>query len=305
MIIDCHAHIASPAFLPDEFFDGWLRTVRAALPPLPPAQEARLAELFQRMNDDAGCEQLGLQMADAGIDRAVLLVIDFGLAYASAFSIRDAHDRVAGLLRRDRRFIGFAGIDPRRPDGLPVFERAVTEQGFSGLKLYPPCGFSPSDPRLFPYYEICEARHLPVLTHVGPSSSTLSFQHTRPWDIDEAARRFPKVNFILAHGAVVFAEEASLMAQFRPNVYLDISGFQTELTGTRWHDRLREHLSRGLSRKLLFGTDWPIYRLFGNQARWVAALRACAADGVISQRDLDGMLGGNLLELLPAEARRD
>jgi predicted TIM-barrel fold metal-dependent hydrolase len=299
MIIDCHNHVASTTYLPKAFFDGWVKTIQASLGQTSPEQERRLGELFERLNSDPECEQLERQMNEAGIDQAILLVIDFGLVFPSAITIEDAHMQVRSLIQRSDRFIGFAGVDPRRGrEGLDLFERAVGEWGFQGLKLYPPCGYSPSDPRLFPYYEICSARRMPVLTHVGPTSSAMSFQHTRPFDVDDAAFKFPGVNFILAHGGVMWHEEAGLLAQFRPNVFLDVSGFQSELKGDRLRRILQGHLDRGLSRRLLFGTDWPIYRFFGAQANWVKAMRESAA-GILSEVDLENLFYRNIQSILP------
>src|SRR5690606_26723281 len=94
--------------------------------------------------------------------------------------------------RHPGRFYVFAGVDPRWGlDGIRLFERGVGEYGFHGLKLYPPCGYSPSDPRLYSLYEICASRGLPVLTHVGGTSPALAFDTSDPILLDQAARSFP------------------------------------------------------------------------------------------------------------------
>jgi predicted TIM-barrel fold metal-dependent hydrolase len=172
-------------------------------------------------------------------------------------------------------------------------------RGFAGLKLYPPCGFSPSDPRLDPYYEICAAHGLPVLTHTGPTSSVLPFKYAHPLEVDEAACRFPKVNFILAHGAVMWDDEAARIAEHRPNVYLDLSGFQSELKDNVIDEILKRHLRRRLSSRLLFGTDWPMHRFFGGQKAWVDALAGVYERKVIGKADLDNMFFSNIQRLLP------
>lgn len=304
MIIDCHTHIAGAGHLPAPFMDGWTRTIKAGLPgSLSPAAEARLDGLFRQLTTDPDCAALLREMDDAGIDKAVVLVIDFGLAFPGGErSLAELHDDVRALMRTGR-FIGFVGVDPRRGrDGVEFFERAVRDWGFRGLKLYPPCGYSPSDERLFPYYEICAAHGLPVLTHVGPTSCALSFKHTRPDDVDDAAHRFPKVNFILAHAAVTWHEEAGRLAQYRPNVFLDVSGFQSELADGSFLAIMRAHRRRGLCRKLLFGTDWPIHRFFGSQQKWVDAMRELERQGALSADELAGILGGNALRLIPGLA---
>ena len=304
MILDVHAHVAGSSHLPDAFFDGWAENLAGTLPGgAAGGRGPALRALLQRVNSDPGCERLLAEMDEAGIARTVLLVVDFGFAFPEARDAIDvSHAEVRALLRTGR-FIGFAGVDPRRGEaGVRRFELALRDEGFVGMKLYPPCGYSPSDPRLFPYYELCAQHGAPVLVHTGPTSSRLSFQHARPLEIDEAALRFPRVPFILAHGAVVWHEDAALLAEYRPNVHLDLAGFQPLLRRGGLASTLDHHLRRGLARKLLFGTDWPIYRLFGTQREWVEAVRRTLLDLGQPEGVVADVLGGNLRRLLPSRA---
>jgi predicted TIM-barrel fold metal-dependent hydrolase len=172
------------------------------------------------------------------------------------------------LQRYPDKFYVFAGVDPRwGVDGIQLFEKAVYGYGFHGLKLYPPCGYSPSDPALYPYYEICAHRGLPVLTHTGATSPALGFETARPIFVDQAALDFPGVNFILAHGSINYVEECTMLCAFRPNIYLDISGF--EMTPV---EHLNPLLYRGINHKIIFGTDWPVFRMQGSQKSFVEKL---------------------------------
>jgi predicted TIM-barrel fold metal-dependent hydrolase len=64
---------------------------------------------------------------------------------------------------------------------------------------------------------------------------------------------------------------------------------------------MKWHISRGLSKKLLFGTDWPIYRFWGNQVGWVNAIKSCQTEGIISQEDMDNIFFRNIKTILPAK----
>ena len=68
-------------------------------------------------------------MEAAGIDLAVLLVIDFGVVYKDLeMTIEELHLEHRKLLQRSRRFVAFSNIDPRRGrEGLDLFEKAVTD----------------------------------------------------------------------------------------------------------------------------------------------------------------------------------
>ena len=107
---------------------------------------------------------------------------------------------------------------------------------------------------------------------MGPTSPVLAFDTCNPFLIDEAARRFPDVDFILAHGSVSFVEECVMLCRFRPNIYLDISGYQPTLSWDSNCTAVRHIVSRGINHKILFGTDWPVFRLQGTQRSFVEPL---------------------------------
>lgn len=270
-IIDGHCHVASTDFTPRSFLEGVIDNVLSALA----AQGLRpdrnnLLKLYLEKMQDPDCDELIAEMAEAGIEKAVLLLPDFTYALKdSTLTISEMFDKHHALLQRHPdKFYVFAGVDPRWGiDGIRLFEKAVNEYGFHGLKLYPPCGYSPSDRALYPYYEICAHRGLPVLTHTGATSPALGFETARPIFVDQAALDFPGINFILAHGSVNYVEECTMLCAFRPNIYLDISGF--EMTPV---EHLNPLLYRGINHKIIFGTDWPVFRMQGSQKSFVEKL---------------------------------
>ena len=283
-IIDCHCHIAAEEHTPRSFIEGSIANMTAALTAQGvPVTNRKLMTMFLSKMQDPLCDGLVAEMADAGIVKSILLIADFTYALKDCvLTIEESfHKHREVLARHPGKFEVFGGVDPRwGEDGLTLFERSLTEFGFRGLKLYPPCGFSPSDRTLFPYYELCAHYHVPVLLHIGPTSPVLDFTFSSPFLLDEAARLFPSVNFILAHGAVSFVEECTMMCRFRPNVYLDISGFEATLGYDPSAGAIKAITSVGLNHKVLFGTDFPVFRLQGEQKNFVETLMA--EDGPLS-----------------------
>jgi predicted TIM-barrel fold metal-dependent hydrolase len=283
-IIDCHCHIAAEEHTPRSFIEGSIANMTAALTAQGvPVTNRKLTTMFLSKMQDPLCDGLVAEMADAGIVKSILLIADFTYALKDCvLTIEESfHKHREVLARHPGKFEVFGGVDPRwGKDGLALFERSLTEFGFRGLKLYPPCGFSPSDRTLFPYYELCAHYHVPVLLHIGPTSPVLDFTFSSPFLLDEAARLFPSVNFILAHGAVSFVEECTMMCRFRPNVYLDISGFEATLGYDPSAGAIKAITSVGLNHKVLFGTDFPVFRLQGEQKNFVETLMA--EDGPLS-----------------------
>lgn len=302
MIIDIHTHIASHRILPTAFYDGWAENMLASQPgSMAKTGREHLSMLFARLNADLLCDELVAEMDAAGIKESVLLMIDFSFAYQDLeVTIDDLVDHhVAVMGRHPGRFISFYGCDPRRgASGVASFRQAVEKLGFKGAKLYPPCGYSPSAEALYPYFEVCNEYGLPVLTHTGPSSPNLSFSHTRPIDIDDAARIFPQVNFILAHSAVMNYRDSALLAEYRPNVFLDMAGFQNEIRRNEFTDVMAFHKKRGILHKILFGSDWPIFRMFGGQLTWVSQLQKLVEDKVITTEEYNLVMYQNAAKLL-------
>lgn len=284
-IIDCHCHIASEEHTPRSFIEGSVANMVCALEAQGlPVSTKKLTNMFLSKMQDPLCDGLVGEMEAAGISKTVLLIADFTYALRDCvLTIEESYKKHRDvLLRHPGKFEVFGGMDPRwGKDGLELFERSLAEFGFRGFKVYPPCGFSPSDPALFPYYELCSHYQVPVLLHIGPTSPVLDFNYSNPFLVDEAARLFPTVNFILAHGAVSFVDECVMLCRFRPNVYLDISGYQNTLGYDPSAGAVRNIVSLGINHKILFGTDFPVFRLQGEQADFIEALTG--TNGALSQ----------------------
>ena len=302
-IVDCHCHIASEEHTPMSFVEGSVANMVAAVSAQGvPVTARKLTALFMSKMQDPLCDALVAEMDDASISKTILLVPDFTYALKDCrLTIEESYHKHRDVLRRHAgRFEVFGGIDPRwGKDALELFERSLVDFGFRGLKLYPPCGYSPSDRSLFPYYELCAYHHVPVLLHMGPTSPVLDFTFASPFLLDEAARLFPSVNFILAHGAVSFVEECIMMCRFRPNVYLDISGFQATLGYDPAAAAVKKVVSVGINHKVMFGTDFPVFRLQGTQKDFVEAVTAEGGPlADLNEREKSLVLHQNIARLL-------
>jgi len=302
MIVDGHAHVASTLFTPIDFFKGVALNMLAAIKPFGVKQDyKRILDILIQQNQDHDADKLVHAMNEAGIDKTVLLLPDFTYALKSELSIAEMVERHAKIRERHPdRFFVFAGVDPRwGADALDLFERCITTYKFEGLKLYPPCGYSPSDESLFPFYEICQANKLPVLLHTGPTSPVLSFEESQPLLLDKAARLFQDVNFILAHGGVANVESTVQMCSFRPNVFCDISGFQSLGSNQHWKTHLHDLFSKEINHKIIFGTDWPVFSKKGNHSDIIKFF--CSKDGPLAglaAREQDQILYKNILGLI-------
>lgn len=307
IVYDGHCHVASTRFIPAAFLADVAGNIhrRLAAREAAPAQD-RLTDAYTAGHQDHDADRLVAEMDEAGVARSVLMVPDFGLRLECPLPMTEMarlHHEIR--LRHPGRFWVFIGADPRRgAEGLKQFEQMVDDYGFDGLKLYPPCGYSPSDRSLYPYYEACAARSLPVFVHTGPTGGSLDFEPAHPRLIDQAARDFPQVPFILGHAGLTHVPEAAAVAQHRPNVYLDIGGYASAPTIADWPAHLNRLFRLGINHKIVFGTDWPLGRLSGGLRRAVGEVvhGPVVFDGV-SGADQDLLLHGNLLRVLAPASR--
>lgn len=141
---------------------------------------------------------------------------------------------LAAVRAHPDRLIGNVFVDPREPEAARVLEQYLGE-GFRAAKMFPPAGFSPSDERCFPLYEVAERQAVPILVHTGQTNITLlsddpkvrratDSRFAHPMNLDWVARLYPKLPFVLAHCGYPFFMEAWSVAHANPNVHLDISG---------------------------------------------------------------------------------
>ncbi len=307
IVYDGHCHVASTDFVPRAFVEGVAENVHSRLAARGAAPDpGRIADGYQAQHHDHLADGLVAEMDQAGIDRSVLLVPDFSHRMACPLTPQEMAERHHEIrLRHPGRFWVYIGVDPRHgPGNLRFFEATLDDYGFDGIKLYPPCGYSPSDRRLYPYYEICAARSLPVFVHTGPSAPLLDTEFAHPVNIDQAARDFPGVDFILGHAGVTNVQTAAYLAAHRPNVYLDIGGFASAATLPSWPEHLNQLFRMGINHKVIFGTDWPLGRMSWGLRRIVReVVEGPTVFAGVPRRDRALLLHENLLRVLAPASR--
>jgi uncharacterized protein len=301
-VIDAHVNVASTLTIPPEFIDAQAANAHARLEAMgQKVAKTRVADQVHAIYTDDYADRLVTEMDGAGIESAVLLAPDFTHVARCRLSPPELAAHHAEIMRRHPgRFEVLMGVDPRNgDDGVALFENCVDKYGFRGVKLYPLCGYEASDRRLYPYYEICAARGLAVLCHTGPGWQPLDFSYGQPLLLDAAAKDFPAVSFILAHGGVTHIDEATYMCAFRPNVFMDVSGFVAALHPEGWNHHLNGVFRLGINHKIVFGTSWPAFRMSTS----VKAIMTEVNDGSVVFAGIKGkdrrlILSGNIKRVL-------
>ena len=131
--------------------------------------------------------------------------------------------------------IPFASIDPAKGKaGAREARRLIREFGIRGFKFHPSMqGFFPNDRSAYVLYEAIAEAKLPALFHTGQTGvgsgmrggAGIRLKYSNPMFIDDVAVDFPDMPIILAHPSFPWQEEALSVAQHKPNVYIDLSGW--------------------------------------------------------------------------------
>jgi predicted TIM-barrel fold metal-dependent hydrolase len=158
----------------------------------------------------------------------------------------------------------------------------VKKLGFKGLRVIPWLwGLPPNDRRYYPLYAECVELGVPFCTQVGHTGPLRTSETGRPIPyIDDVALDFPELVIVAGHIGYPWTEEMVSLARKYPNVYIDTSAY----TAKRYPPELVRYLVTGGSKKVLFGSNYPMIQ----PAKALADLGALGLDDESRERFLSG-----------------
>ncbi len=186
---------------------------------------------------------------------------------------RIANEEVAELAAEHADvLIPFASIDPARGKmGVREARRLIEEYGVRGFKFHPSTqGFYPNDRKAYGLYEVIAGHKLPALFHTGQTGfgaqmrggGGVRLKYSNPMHLDDLAVDFPELRIIIAHPSFPWQDEALAVANHKPYVYIDLSGWSPKY----FPPQLVQYANSLLQDKVLFGSDFPVIK----PDRWLA-----------------------------------
>ncbi len=168
--------------------------------------------------------------------------------------------------------IPFASIDPAKgAAGVKEARRLMRDFGVRGFKFHPSVqAFFPNDRMAYPLYEAIAQEGAVAIFHSGqtgigsgmPGGGGIRLKYSDPMHVDDVAVDFPTMPIVLAHPSFPWQEEALAIAQHKPNVYIDLSGWSP-----KYFPLILVHYANSLLKhKVLFGSDYPAL----TPDRWLA-----------------------------------
>jgi len=227
-------------------------------------------DVLDRLYDEAGfvvpAEFNDLLAAD-GVDVA-LLMSEYSPKVTGTQSIED-NLRIAAAAPDRIKVIG--NVNPHLHYPVDEEVRRQLALGAVALKIHPVhAGAAANDRMLYPAYEACQAAGVPVVVHCGTSTFPGSSNaYGDPVALDDVLRDFRSLTLVLAHGGRGWwYDAAAFLALSHERVWIELSG----LPPSRLRDYYARQNWRRLTRRMIFGTDWPGIPGIAANARAVAQL---------------------------------
>ena len=211
-------------------------------------------------------------LAAEGVDVALLFA-----EYSPKVTGIQAVEDLLPLTAHSDRMRLVANVNPHLH--YPVEEELARQLGLGAVacKVHPVHGGFPANDRaMYPAYALCQDAGIPLVVHCGTSTFPGSMNaYADPVLLDDVLRDFRSLDVVLAHGGRGWwYDAAAFLALSHERVWIELSGLPPS--------RLRDYYARQswsrLTRKMIFGTDWPGVPGIARNARAVAAL--CPSDEV-------------------------
>ena len=301
LLCDSHCHFFSSRFLeiltediPNLPSDDRSTAVAARLGWEPPGRAEALADRWVSELDRHGVSRSALIASIPGDEASV----------------------ATAVARHPSRFVGFVMFNPLAPDAQARLARALDEQRFRVVALFPAMHrYRLEDDHVSEVLETVRTRGAAVFVHCGVLSvgvrkklglpSPFDLRLGDPLAVSALALRFPSVPVIIPHFGAGLFRETLIAADQCPNIYVDTSSSNSWM---KYHPGLtleavfRQALAVVGPDRLLFGTDSSFFPRGWQLPVYEAQLAALGAAGITIE-DRSKILGGNFARLFPVEAR--
>ncbi len=188
--------------------------------------------------------------------------IVFALGYGDSVGIESTNETTAAAVAKyPDKLVGFAYVDPRRPDYMERLRHGIEDLKLKGVKFGPIYnGVALDDPRLAPVYAYLEKNNIPLTMHMGTT-----FARNAPIDLGRAihvepvALRYPDLVMVLAHMGHPWYDDAIVVSRKQPNVFCEVSALFYR--PWQFYNMLVSAQEYGITDKIFFGTDFPFARV--------------------------------------------
>lgn len=156
-------------------------------------------------------------------------------------------------------------IDPATGDaGVRELRRCIDNApGFLGFAVSGSGSGPASDPKWFPFYELCIEARVPVLIFVGttglgaglPGGNGIVLDDCHPRHLDLVAAKFPKLTIVAARPGWPWQTETIAVLMHKRNIWYELHGWSPKYFAAD----LKHDIPRRLRDRVMFGADYPLF----------------------------------------------
>ncbi|MEM0449311.1 MAG: amidohydrolase family protein [Methanomassiliicoccales archaeon] len=274
MIIDAHVHLWKRSMYPDVIMEAYLEPL--VLLDALYFQGGPQGEGRDWLTSETDERDLINDMKTAGIDKSIVLPLDFGMVGPTKQGVEELNDwvfSVSGIY--PEYLVPFIGVDPGRGEfALRLVNKYVKHFDARGVKVYPPTGWRPNEERIAPFWDVVEEFGLMVVTHSGAVWGPLNEELSRPSYYVDVLEKHPELKLVIAHLGGKYREEMYEILSRYPNTYADCSALQGWLPSNP--EKVMERLSEANEKipdRVFFGTDWPLFELAYSQPYFIDLIK--------------------------------
>ncbi len=220
-------------------------------------------------------KKLLLSMKKNKIDKSIVVYWpNIGGTKESVFEFSSLKELVSNIKNHpELLLVGSLRVTERKTfrKQFEEIKKYISKRQIAGVKLY--LGYEhlfANDPRCDKIYEFCGKHHVPVVFHTGDTwkFKKAVVRFANPIYIDDVASKFPKLKILISHlGNPCWIKETAEVIYKNENVFADFSGtlsfpgrFERQYNGNLRKKILELVIYCGTPRKLLFGSDFDVYK---------------------------------------------
>ena len=208
------------------------------------------------------------EMAEYFRKSNVQVILDFGFTkFMPLAEAAPIHDYGFETQRaHPKEILGhWVHIDPATgAAGVRELRRCIdAAPGFIGFAVSGSGSGPASDPKWFPFYELCIEAGIPILVFVGttglgagmPGGSGIILDDCHPRHLDWIAAKFHKLTIVAARPGWPWQTEVIAVLMHKRNIWYELHGWSPKY----FAPDLKHDISRRLRDRVMFGADYPLF----------------------------------------------
>lgn len=202
-------------------------------------------------------------MDRSGVDQITLMRESFIDTTGDSAPFSTNQHVIDAIEKHPDRVIGISNVGPfskrKTKDVLWELEYLHDNYNFKFTKFYQPEDCAMNDRRLWPVYEMCQAKGIVCYFHTGITIRMGPTRYTQPILLDDVASDFPDLKIVAYHGGYPYWEDLVMLMWKHPHIYVSYSILLPWLMRAphRFAHMVGTTLQIAGYNRFVWGSDWP------------------------------------------------